>query len=121
METDKPKSIVTEEILIVDGQGRRRAWLTTKAHFGNPSLTLFDEAECERISIWLDKSQSPAIALLDALGRTLVGLAQMADGRIGIQISDADGMPSFHMTVYSDRSRQIELMDKDGTTIWSAP
>ena len=121
MDTSDLKPVVTQDLQILDGQGRRRTWITTTLFGGNPSLTLYDEAQCERVSIHLNNSGQPSIAILDQLGRPLVGLGQDASGEIGIQISDTDGKPGMLLTVQPDGARRIELVDRDGRSVWSAP
>jgi hypothetical protein len=121
MDTSDLKPVVTQDLQILDGQGRRRAWITTTLFDGNPSLTLYDEAQCERVSIHLNNSGQPSIAILDELGRSLVGLGQNASGEIGIQISDADGKPGMLLTIQPDGARRIAIVDRDGKTVSTAP
>jgi hypothetical protein len=121
MDDEDLKPIITRDLQIVDGSGRRRVWISTEMYCGNPVFTMYDEKGLERVSIHIDESQAASIAVLDANGHPVIGIGQSADGRIGIQFSTSDGTPGFVFTIQPDGQREMAVVDKAGKTIWRTP
>ena len=78
-------------------------------------------------AVYAERSSEPAkviaaeqFLVVDKDGRPKARLGLWPNGRPGLFVYDADGIPRTSFNVVADGPK-VTLMDKDGKVIWSAP
>ena len=117
----KPRrTIVAEEIELVDNEGRTRALFSTHARTGLPFLGFLDEQGRYRVTIGMDLGNRATFSMLRENGRTFLGCGDDGDGRVGLALYDESGSPGLVLTIHPDGERCVQVYDTDRNLIWQA-
>ncbi len=121
MKKKSKRTIVVEEIELVDNEGRTRALLSTHERTGLPFLGFLDEQRRYRVTIGMDAGNRAVFSMLRENGRPFFGCGDDGHGGLGLGLFDEKGSPAVTLTVHPNGERTIQLYDSNLNLIWQAP
>jgi hypothetical protein len=116
-ESDRPTSVRSQRIELVDAQGSVRAYLGTDED-GATGLFIRDPKGSLRLSLAHGSSQS-ALFVHDAEGTVRIGVAQFAHGGGGVALHGAKSKGG--AVLYHKESGSLSFFDEDGETTTRIP
>ena len=111
------KTITTESLVIVDAQGRQRAWLGAAPE--GAGLSLLDETGKTRLSFRVEPSGAATVAVHDKVGVECTVLAMASEGNTGLLLKNAAGKNRMYFGLTPAGEAGMGFLDGEGRDILS--